>query len=140
MNLKENCCPKCESTEYIKSGFVKNRQRYKCKDCGYFFTVSKKGREIERKYVVKALQLYLEGVPYREIERIVGVSHVSVMNWVKKYNIPRLESDAYAPTYKVMNHSELLTYVINKENLKDTSSMITDLGDKFMVISWKTKK
>ena len=38
-------------------------------------------------YVVKALQLYIEGISYREIERILGVSHVSVINWVKKYKI-----------------------------------------------------
>lgn len=140
MKISEISCPKCNHDDYIKSGFVKGRQRFKCKKCAYNFTVAKKGREVDRKFVIKALQLYLEGVSYREIERIIGVSHVSVMNWVKKYNIPRLESDAYAPTYKLMNHSELLTHIINRENLEKGTSLITQIGDKYMVISWKNKK
>ena len=32
----------------------------------------------------KAIQLYLEGNGFRRIERILKVSHVSVINWVKK--------------------------------------------------------
>ena len=32
----------------------------------------------------KAIQLYLEGDVFRRIERILKVSHVSVINWVKK--------------------------------------------------------
>ena len=32
----------------------------------------------------KAIQLYLEGDGFRRIERILKVSHVSVINWVKK--------------------------------------------------------
>ncbi|TRX70168.1 IS1 family transposase [Flammeovirga kamogawensis] len=140
MKMNEIACPKCDSHLYTKSGFVKGRQRFKCKSCNYNFSVAKKGREVDRKFVIKALQLYLEGVSYREIERILGISHVSVMNWVKRYNIPRLESDAYAPTYKLMNHSELLTFIINRENLEQGTSMITDLGDKYMLITWQMKK
>jgi hypothetical protein len=29
-------CPGCKKGEYVKSGFVKGRQRYKCKSCGYY--------------------------------------------------------------------------------------------------------
>ncbi|WP_455708858.1 IS1/IS1595 family N-terminal zinc-binding domain-containing protein, partial [Capnocytophaga canimorsus] len=35
-------CTRCESLNKIKAGFVGGRQRYKCKDCGYFFSVEKK--------------------------------------------------------------------------------------------------
>jgi transposase-like protein len=80
-------CPQCQSDKIVKSGIVNDRQRYKCKSCNYFFTVNKLGKKIDQYYVTKALQLYLEGLTYREIERILGISHVSVMNWVKKYNI-----------------------------------------------------
>ena len=69
-------CPNCSSTNFVKAGVVKNRQRYRCKDCNYFFTVGKLGKQIDDYYVNKALQLYLEGLTYREIERILGVSHV----------------------------------------------------------------
>ena len=33
----------------------------------------------------KAISLYLEGLGYRAIGRILGVSQVSIMRWIKKY-------------------------------------------------------
>ncbi len=78
-------CPKCSSKKFVKHGKVKGKQPYLCKSCGYKFTVNKLGKSLEKFYVVKALQLYLEGLGFRSIERILVGSHVTVMNWVKKY-------------------------------------------------------
>lgn len=38
-------CPKCKSIKKIKNGLLKSIQRYKCKDCGYNFTVEKRKGE-----------------------------------------------------------------------------------------------
>ena len=103
-------CPKCDATEATKSGVVNNRQRFKCKGCGYHYTVAKVGREVDSYYVIKALQLYIEGVSYREIERLLGVSHVSVMNWVKKYGVRAPRHADYHPTYKILNQAELSAF------------------------------
>jgi len=32
-------CPKCKSSLKTKDGIVRNKQRYKCKDCSYRYTV-----------------------------------------------------------------------------------------------------
>ncbi|MAX71609.1 MAG: hypothetical protein CMC76_11025 [Flavobacteriaceae bacterium] len=133
-------CPNCGSDQYIKSGVVKERQRYKCKKCGYFFTVNKMGKKIDDYYVNKSLQLYLEGLTYREIERILGVSHVSVMNWVKKYNIKRPYNSNYHPTYKILNANELGKFFQQPENIKGAGVIVTELGDKFMLIKWERFK
>ena len=85
--MKNPNCPRCDGNNITKSGVLNEKQRFKCKDCNYNFTVEKMGKGISTYYVIKALQLYIEGVSYREIERLLGVSHVSVMNWVKKYQI-----------------------------------------------------
>ncbi len=138
--MKENLCPNCNSEHNIKSGVVKGRQRYKCKDCSYFFTVNKLGKKIDDYYVNKALQLYLEGLSYREIERILGVSHVSIINWVKKYNIKRPSNTKYHPTYKILNAKELSLYFQDTENIKGAGVVITELGDKFMLIKWERFK
>ena len=135
--MKQIACPKCKSQEVAKSGVVKGRQRYKCKQCNYFFTVLKEGKNIDAYYVIKALQLYIEGVTLREIERILGISHVSVMNWVKKYNIKAPENNEYRPTYKVLSHTELVSYFTDKESLKSAGCIVTELGDKFMLIKWE---
>ena len=138
--MKQIACPKCQSESLIKSGIVKGRQRFRCKECNYFFTVLKEGKNIDPYYVIKALQLHVEGLPYREIERILGISHVSVMNWVKRYNIKAPENYDYRPTYKVLNHNELLEFLSSRDTLKNTGCMITELGDKFMVIKWERFK
>ncbi len=130
-------CPNCGSNTYVKSGIVNNRQRYKCKSCGYYFSVNKIGKKIDNYYVNKALQLYLEGLTYREIERILGISHVSIMNWVKKYNIKRPASTNYHPTYKILNASELSNYFQNTSHLSGAGIVVTELGDKFMLIKWE---
>ncbi|TCK69398.1 putative ATPase subunit gpP of terminase [Winogradskyella wandonensis] len=135
--MKVSHCPTCNSEDYVKSGVIKNRQRYKCKSCNYFFTVNKIGKKIDDYYVNKALQLYLEGLTYREIERILGISHVSIMNWVKKYQIKRPHNSKYHPTYKILNAEELSSFFSNSENLKGAGTLVTELGDKFMLIKWE---
>lgn len=129
-------CPKCQSESTVKSGVVNKRQRYKCKQCGYHFTVKKLGKRIDDYFVVKALQLYLEGVSYREIERILGVSHVSVMNWVKQYKIKRPDNYDYHPAYKILNKKELVQYMGDSDFTAGKGILITEVGDKFMVIHW----
>jgi transposase-like protein len=130
-------CPNCNSERYIKSGIVAGRQRFKCKDCSYYFTVDKIGKKIDDYYVNKALQLYLEGLTYREIERILGISHVSVMNWVKKFNVKRPYRTNYHPSYKILNATELAAYFANPANIKGAGAIVTELGDKFMLIKWE---
>ena len=138
--MEVNSCPNCSSERYVKSGVVNKRQRYKCKDCGYFFSVNKIGKKIDDYYVNKSLQLYLEGLTYREIERILGVSHVSIMNWVKKYNIKRPYKTGYHPTYKILSALELANYFSVTDNIKGAGVIVTELGDKFMLIKWERFK
>lgn len=134
--MKDIRCPKCKSAEIVKSGIVKGRQRFKCKVCNYYFSVMKEGKRIDPYYVIKALQLYIEGVSLREIERILGVSHVSVMNWIRRYNVKAPENHDYRPTYKVLNHAELMDFFAQRDSLKSAGCMITELGDKYMLIKW----
>lgn len=119
---------------------AKGKQRYKCRSCNYYFSVMKEGKSIDPYYVIKALQLYIEGVTLREIERILGVSHVSVMNWIRRYNIKAPENLEYRPTYKVLTHKELIEFISEKDTLKSSGCIITELGDKFMVIKWERFK
>ncbi len=133
-------CPKCQGSQIIKSGVINSKQRYLCKKCKYFFTVNKIGKKINEYYVTKALQLYLEGLSYREIERIIGVSHVTISNWVKSFNVKKPSHANYHPTYKIFNHLELIEYIKNKDLLSGAGMIITELGDKFMLIKWERFK
>lgn len=130
-------CPRCNKEHTTKSGLAKGRQRYTCKACNYNFTVEKIGKQIDSYYVIKALQLYIEGVSYREIERLLGISHVSVMNWVKKWGLKAPEQAEYRPTYRIMNHSELQEFMKDPRQLKGMGMLITEVGDKYMLIRWE---
>ena len=79
---KEKRCPKCGRTEKVKNGFNRGKQRYKCKNCGCNYTGTKNGYPDEVKQ--EAIRYYLEGIGFRRIERLLKVSHVSVINWVRK--------------------------------------------------------
>ena len=136
----ENQCPKCNNQNVSKSGIIKGKQRFFCKNCNYNFTVKKLGKQIDDYYVTKALQLYLEGLSYREIERIIGVSHVTISSWIKKYNIKRPPHSEFHTSYKVFKQSELITFVQNEENIKGSGLIITEFGDKYMMIRWERFK
>ena len=130
-------CPKCQQQNVIKSGIVKERQRFRCRDCNYYFTVKKLGKQIDDYYVTKALQLYLEGLSYREIERILGISHVTISSWIMKYNITRPPHSEFHTTYKVFKQNELLEYMQHDDNIKGSGLIITEFGDKYMMIRWE---
>lgn len=138
--MKISCCPKCENTEIVKSGVVKGKQRFFCRNCNYYFTVNKVGKKIDDYYVTKALQLYLEGLSLREIERILGISHVTISSWIKEYNIKKPPHTDFHATYKVFKQKELAEYIEKEENLKGNGLIITEFGDKFMLIKWERFK
>ncbi|MEE9354328.1 MAG: hypothetical protein V3U75_01940 [Methylococcaceae bacterium] len=50
-------CPKCHSADCTKDGIVKEKQRYKCKSCGYRHTVSHQGLRPDIKR--QALELHI---------------------------------------------------------------------------------
>lgn len=133
-------CPRCDGEHHTKAGIVNQRQRYKCKACNYHFSVTKLGKRIDRYYVTKALQLYLEGLSYREIERVIGVSHVTVMNWVKQHGLRSDGVRNYHPNYRIVNHAELAELIADRSHLRGKGMIITELGDKFMVIRWERFK
>jgi len=74
-------CARCKSKNIRKNGIVWNKQRYKCKDCEYNFTVASRGKSLEIKRL--ALHMYLEGLGFRSIDRILEVSNVAVLKWIK---------------------------------------------------------
>ena len=76
-------CPQCRSEEKVKNGFVRDTQRYKCKNCGHNYTKSSRQRHSEEKRK-RCIELYLEGVGFRGVSRLEDVSHTTVMNWVRE--------------------------------------------------------
>ena len=111
-------CPRCKSSTHKKNGIVGGRQRYKCQDCGYHYSVEIKSTASSTSVKRQALQLYLEGLGFRSIGRFLGVSHVSVQKWIKKFG-QELEGLKSENEIDVVEMDEMHTYIGNKKILLD---------------------
>ena len=81
--MSEIVCKRCHGTDYVKRGTVRNLQRYQCKACGCNFTnTPPRGKPPAMKAL--ALMLYAMGnMSFCSIARLLGVSDVAVLNWVR---------------------------------------------------------
>jgi len=110
-------CPKCQLEKKVKSGIVREKQRYKCKECGTNLTFDDSyfaEKEKKRRF---GLSMYLEGTGFHSIGRLLSVSHVAVQKWVKKYGA-ELKQIRNPKPVRVMELDELHTYVGSKKNYK----------------------
>ena len=110
-------CPRCGSEEYCKDGIVKGRQRFKCKQCNYHYSVEKKSNVKSQETKRLAFEMYLEGLGFRAIGRILKISHVTVFQWVKKWGAT-LELPKREEAIEVVELDEMHTYVSHKKNYK----------------------
>ncbi len=76
-------CPRCSSAARVKAGVMNGRQRYKCQACRYLYTVAHKSDISTAAQRRMAVMLYLEGLGFRSIGRILGFSHVAIYQWIK---------------------------------------------------------
>lgn len=79
-------CPECGSTEHqMKSGLTSSgSQRNRCRVCGCRYTHNPKKRGIPEEIKEAALRTYYSGVSGRGVGKIFKMSHINVMNWIKK--------------------------------------------------------
>jgi transposase-like protein len=108
-------CPKCNGSQSVKSGKIKGIQRYKCKECGSNYTVVLKSTAKSKSQKRQALHLYLEGLGFRSIGRILGVSNVSVLNWIRDFGekVQALGSDNQV--IEMVEVDEMHTYIGSKK-------------------------
>ena len=120
-------CAKCKSSNKVKRGIVKGRQRYTCKDCGYNYTVERKSSSKPDTMERQALELYLEGLGFRSIGRFLKVSHVSVYNWIKSFGgeIEKIRSDQ---KIEVVEIDEMHTYIGNKKTTVGSGLLLIEMA------------
>ena len=131
-------CKQCDSISTVKNGVVRNKQRYKCKDCGYNFVEGdlRKERNLDKQRL--ALHLYLENMGFRAIGRVLGVSNVSVLNWVrstgksiKQYH----QEQGYPKKVRVMEFDEMWHFIGSKKESYGFGLHWTEQGSVFLTLS-----
>jgi len=119
-------CPRCQGRNVRKAGFTKGKQRYKCKDCIYYYTVSQKSGSANIVQKRQALELYLEGLGFRSIARFLNFSHVSVYNWIKQYgkNLELLQNKHKVCVTEI---DEMHSYVGSKKTQSGSGLLLIDM-------------
>ncbi len=81
---KDILCPKCESTNIVKNGFKNGTQRYKCKKCTTFFSISTNtitsGLRLSYKQLCDYFQCLIDFNTIEKTAQIVGISQTEAYN------------------------------------------------------------
>ncbi|KAA6318079.1 hypothetical protein EZS27_031863 [termite gut metagenome] len=121
-------CPKCTSDKSVKSGKVKGVQRYKCKGCGCNYTVEQKSTAKSKSMKKQALHLYLEGLGFRSIGRLLGVSNVSVLNWIRNFGKEVGELSSENQEIQMVEMDEMHSYIGSKKTTVGYGLLLIDIG------------
>ncbi len=121
-------CPKCSNSVGIKSGKIKGKQRYKCKKCNYHYTVQQKSTAKPKELKKYALQLYLEGLGFRSIGRILNVSNVSVLNWIRGFGQEVQSLSNNDSEVDFVELDEMHSYIGNKKTIVGFGLLLIDMG------------
>jgi AcrR family transcriptional regulator len=81
-------CPACQSDRVAKNGRQQDKQRYICRGCGRQFLDRYTPRGYPLEIRQRCLDLHVQGISFREIERQTGVDCNTVINWVKNIQVP----------------------------------------------------
>jgi len=120
-------CPKCNCSERVKSGIVKGRQRYKCKECKCNYTVEIKSTAKPKSQKKQALHLYLEGLGFRSIGRFLGVSNVSVLNWIRDFGKKVQELHTTGQKIEMVEVDEMHSYISSKKTTVGFGLLLIDM-------------
>ena len=88
-------------------------QRYRCRACRRSYTPQAKPKGYDAATRQQAVQLYLDGVNLRRVERILQVNHQSVANWVKASAL-QAAPPAVPEQAETIELDELFTFVEKK--------------------------
>jgi transposase-like protein len=120
-------CPKCKCSKSVKSGKIKDRQRYKCKECGCNYTVEIKSTAKSKSQKKQALHLYLEGLGFRSIGRILGVSNVYVLNWIRDFGKKVQDLHSTSEPIEMVEVDEMHSYIGSKKTIVGFGLLLIDM-------------
>jgi transposase len=81
--MEEMYCKRCGASRYVKAGKVRGLQRYRCGECGYFFTNTPPHGKPASMKALAVLLYALGNASFGMIARLLGVSDVAVMKWIR---------------------------------------------------------
>lgn len=101
INNKNITCPICSKTNIVKNGFKNGTQRYKCKSCNKFFSISTNtitsGIHLSYKQLINFMFCLINYNTIPETAKIIGISErntynirIKIISILNKYKISKL--------------------------------------------------
>ncbi len=134
-------CPQCKSTETVKSGIVKQKQRFLCKNCNHQFLDYQTTSTFNIKNTHRriALHLFLEGLGTREIARILQMAPTTLSNWKKEWSCIHLDSISKTSKPEHLNYTHSIEYINARKNASNYTILWLDLEiDVSFIANFKT--
>jgi hypothetical protein len=114
---------------------VKGRQRYWCKGCGYRYTVQQRAGTSDAGVRRQALELYLEGLGFRSIARVLGFSNVAVLKWIRGFG-EQLKAVKRAEPIAVLELDEMHSYLGSKKIHAGSGLLLIEIGGNLSTAYW----
>ena len=115
-------CPKCSVASYVKNGFVRGKQSYKCNACFYNFVEYDSRSKYDNRTRNLAVRMYLNNCGFRRISEILEVPLSTSFSWIKKAGkiVDEMvkERKEQVDEIEILEMDELFTYI--KKNLEET--------------------
>jgi transposase len=103
-------CKGCGSEAHIKNGFMRGKQRYRCKACGLNFTdTPPRGMPLALK--ATAVLLYVSGLSMNRTAKLLGVSTPTVQAWIELFATTYAQKPAPEGRAVVIELDEMWHYV-----------------------------
>ena len=117
-------CPHCQSSHTVKNGrSYHGRQRYRCLDCQVSFG-SGRLQKLPQSLKDQAIALYLEGNGFRAIERLLKVSNVAVLKWVRQAAGQQVLQSVKPEEIRYMECDEVCSYVSKKKTFAGSGGLL----------------
>lgn len=95
-------CKRCQASDSVKNGMVRGRQRYRCRPCSCNFTATKPRAKPAAMKALAMLLYAMGNMSFCGIGRLLKVSDVSVLRWVRVAALERPEPEMPADVEWVM--------------------------------------
>ena len=126
-------CPKCCSAERVKAGFVKEVQRWQCKNCPCKYTRST-AKGLGPTAWLLAQELYASGISLRRIAQLLGVSTVAVLKQMRKVSVEHSRLEPQSAT--IVELDELCTFLTQKNAKSGYGWLFVEKHGEFLTGKW----
>lgn len=131
MNQSLTHCPKCKSTHLVKAGFAYGKQRHRCKECNHYFTVMRKSTKKSDETKQMAIKMYLEGLGFRAIGRLLNISHQTAYRWVRQAGEQHQIQLDNSQDINIVELDEIHSYIKHKKTIAGLGLPLTETQNTF---------